>query len=168
MSARRILAIALMASGLVTAGLGTYGVVFRGSETPTVTAKPTSSPSPSPTQSVEQKVTEFYVQFQEAFRTGDETFLFDHLHPEVLKLYGETQCRDYLSTIKEERTFEVLQIHQPAAWNFGERESREIPISDAIQVDAIQRLGSQEGRIAAHVAVTETLVQWFTDCGDPV
>lgn len=167
MSPRRWVAIVLMAVGILTATAGIVGFVFSGDEgTEVVVGTPT--PAPSPTPETDLIVRDFYAQLGRAFQTNNQTFLFDRLHPEVSKLYGEPQCRQHLVAIAGNRSFEVLQVHQPAPWNYGEREGRQIIIPDAIQVDVIQRLeGREPVQSATHLVISGDHPRWFTDCGDP-
>ncbi|MGH9195709.1 MAG: hypothetical protein ACRD1T_08220 [Acidimicrobiia bacterium] len=167
MTARKWVAIALMAIGILTASVGIVGYVFGGGQEPAAFPTPTPSPSPTPDTSTDRVVREFYAQLGEAFQTNNQGFLFDHLHPEVVKLYGDPQCRAHLARIVGNRSFEVVQVHPTAPWNYGEKEGRQIIIPDAIQVDVIQRLDDQGTQSATHLVIGPERVQWFTDCGDP-
>lgn len=166
MRPRRLAGIAMMAAGLLTAAAGGAGLVLADAGRPAAIQTP--GPSPSPTPSAEELINEFFAVFGEAFGNGNTAFLFERLHPEVLNLYVESQCRTFLESIRGGRTFEILEIHPPGPWNYGEREGREIIIEEAVQVDLIQRLDGREDRIESHVVIDDGTVRWFTDCGTPV
>ncbi|MEW6716094.1 MAG: HEAT repeat domain-containing protein [Chloroflexota bacterium] len=95
-------------------------------------------------------------------------FLFGHLHPTVLDLYGAEACRGYLDqVITPTLAIEVLGITGPESWVF-ERDGRSIPVEDAFTVDANLSIGDQTNQQDIHFAMADGIMRWFTDCGTPL
>ncbi len=117
----------------------------------------------------EEGVEEFYASLGEAIRTGDADFLFARLHPEVLELYGEDQCRASVERLDNpDYEIEVIAVGEARRFLFGKREGLKIPVADTIPVEIVQRAGDQEVEQTAHVARVDGELRWFTDCGDPI
>ncbi|MBI2169665.1 MAG: hypothetical protein HYU28_09250 [Actinobacteria bacterium] len=177
----RRLGTVLMIAGAALAAVGAIGLVSDdGDSKPAPAATPTGEVTTSTSRATttstteaaapttEELVSAFYEVFGAAFREAETDFLFERLHPEVIALYGEDQCRAFIEKVPDNRSFEILEVHNPAPWNYGEREGREIPIEDAIQVDVIQRIDDRDTQLDSHLAVVGDEVRWFTDCGEPI
>src|SRR6266536_32932 len=88
---------------------------------PAAIASPTSSPSPSASPSTAaETVEQFLPGFQGAIKSGDAAFLLARLHPAVLDLYGDAQCRTYLSAFKDATLrYTILSVTGPGTYDYN-------------------------------------------------
>lgn len=134
--------------------------------TTAATGEATTTDAPAPAETPE----ELYALLEIAFVTGDGDTLFARLDPAVIDVYGDAQCRTFVAGLQQpELEFEVLEVHDPAPWDFGERDDLAVPIDGAIQVDLVAIIGGQRGQVTeAHVRYAGAELRWFTDCGTPL
>jgi hypothetical protein len=118
---------------------------------------------------VEADVRAFVVDLAAAIRGGDAAFLLARLHPAVLERYGEDQCRAVTDGLASPGLdLEVLDVGAPEAWDWqldGETVSTRVDEAVPVRVRRTDGASSEETEI--HVAETEGVLRWFTDCGDP-
>ncbi len=133
------------------------GIVSLARSTETVAAAPSGS-----------TVEEFMAQLATALREGDEAFLFPRLHPAVLELYGEEQCRAYTTPLQDPTLqLEVRGVTGPERWAW-ERDDRTTDVADVFTVAVLLRSGDTEADQELHVGIVAGDLRWFTDCGDPL
>lgn len=135
----------------------------RATSSTATSAPPTTSAAPAETPE------ELYALLEVAFQTGDGDALFARLDAAVLDVYGEAQCRSYVDGLERpDLELEVVEVHETAPWEFGERDGLAVPIADAIQVDIVPIVGGERAPLTeAYVRYEGDELRWFTDCGDP-
>jgi hypothetical protein len=168
------MAIALMAAGVLAVAGGAVGLATNKGETPVAvgsaspSASPSTSASPSASPSpVAETVEEFLPVFQDAINSGDAAFLLDRLHPAVLDLYGEAQCRTGLTAFRDPTLrFKILSVAGPEPYVY-DPDGREIPVEDAFKVRVRRTSQGTTKRTDVHFALIGGQLRWFTDCGTP-
>ena len=111
----------------------------------------------------------FLELLEQAHAEEDATTLLKRLHPVVVELYGEAQCRDHVAQLVARPPGpeqEVAAVDGPGPWTFGEHEGLAVPVEDVLSVEVVQR-GSPEGERELHLGLVDGRLHWFTDCGDP-
>lgn len=133
-----------------------------------VSPSPTASGEPPEAVVTEADVVDFYGRLTSALQASDVAALFDLLHPAVLDRYGDEQCRSYLAGVGDEALdIEVLGSAPPAPWTW-ELDGVSTEIDPAIAVDIRLSAGEASVEQEAHLALADSRLRWFTDCGDPV
>ena len=110
----------------------------------------------------------FLPVFSAAIRTGDQRYLFERLHPAVVRFYGERACRVYLRDfVVPDSEFVFRSAAEPAQFTWVV-DGRATLIPDVVDVDVTAV--SEEGEIdrVIHLGLVEGDLRWFADCGDPV
>lgn len=174
----------LLVAGAALVVIGVVGLLASGDDDGDGEAAPTTTTTDAATTTTEATTTtttteapvpaetpeELFAVLEAAFQTGDGDTLFARLDPAVLDVYGEVQCRSYADGLERpDLEFEVVEVHAPAPWDFGERDDLAVPIEDAIQVDVVQVVGGERSSVTeAHLRYAGDELRWFTDCGDPV
>lgn len=117
---------------------------------------------------VDARLRTFIDNFVPALRSNDTTFLFQHLHPAVLNLYGTDQCRTFINRGSVDPTINIviLGVKGPAPFPW---------ISDGIStlvpnvytLDANVTVQGTTERRDIHFGQVGNDVYWFTSCGNP-
>jgi hypothetical protein len=176
-------AIVLMVLGALTAGAGAVGLATSGDKTaatgspsPTLSASlsipPIGSPSavaPSVAPSVAPETAEqFLPLLANAVRNQQTDFLLARLHPEVISLYGEDQCRTFVSTLNDPtRAYVIMSVSSPGTWNYTP-DGRSIPVDDVYTVRVSATVNGKTTTGDVHLGLVEGQLRWFTDCGTPL
>jgi hypothetical protein len=107
---------------------------------------------------------QFIARLAAAVRTGDTTYLFQHLNPAVIQRYGTSLCRGYLSTLKDPtRKLVVQQIGKPAPFAYAsDGESTTVPKTLAVTV--VSTFHGQKSTQTVHITPRGTQFTWFTEC----
>ena len=174
---RRRVGQAITAAGLALVVVSGVGYATGGGEkrpdaalasaTPT-TAPPSTSTAPAPSTTAPvsaQAVRDFFAAWASATSSGDVEFLVSRLHPAVIGVYGEAQCRAYLGRVTGGAiTVEVRSIGDPAPATLDVD-----GIDTAVgEVHPVEIFRSDLGRVVtARVAALDGDLRWFSDCGDP-
>lgn len=110
---------------------------------------------------------QFYGDFNQAFDSGDVDSLYASLHPEVIGVYDESMCRDYLETgVQTPLMVEVNDVLGFGDWEWEyDSQSMVIPGAYTLDVDVILPGGERTNQIT-HLALNpETMsLNWFTYC----
>ncbi|MBI2237467.1 MAG: hypothetical protein HYU54_02950 [Actinobacteria bacterium] len=179
---RRLAGLALIVVGALSVAVGALGIALDSGEgeasapSPSPTASPAGSPAASPAEATTPPATpspevesleEFLRAFARAFRTGEEDFLLDRLHPAVIDLYGEEQCRAFVAGIQD-RTAEFTQqsVEGPTVfrWKVDGSVTR---VEDVLTVTITRIREGEETTQEIHLGIVEGTLRWFTDCGEP-
>ena len=149
------------------------GFVFAEDGDGTAEPNATSSADTSTTTTDEpsrETAADLYALLERAFADDDDATLLARLDPAVLETYGDAQCRAYLEGLAPPGpTFEVVGVGEPAPWDYGERDGRQILVEDAIAVDLlVTNPGAEPTAQVAHVRYDGSELRWFTDCGEPL
>lgn len=128
---------------------------------------PSSAPTSIGTVAPEELDT-FLAAFVTAFREGDADFLLDRLHPEVIELFGEEQCRRWVETFADP-TFDIVpsEITGPEGWTWVV-DGVSTPIEDAFTVTADFTRQGETAEQVSHFALVGGVQHFFSDCGDPL
>ena len=122
-----------------------------------------------PPETIPAFLQNFLTQFVAAQRTHDQTFLFPHAHPEVVKLYGASQCQSLIAAQSADPTYQiqVTNASGPAVWNYNP-DGRSIPVQDVYTVNANVTAQNQTTARVLHFGWVSGQLYWFTDCGTPL
>ena len=115
-----------------------------------------------------EEIETFRSGFVEALRTGDVDWLVGRLHPDVMTLYGEAACRDYLPTVVDagvEMTVDSAGEAGPWRWEL-DGASREYAAAVPLATTFTSRDQTLEQEM--HVLSIGGRFHWWTDCGDPL
>lgn len=139
---------------------------------PATTVAPTTVPPTTvrpPTVPPLESAQEFFDQFGTALADGDTDFLFERLHPEVLRRYGEDQCRAYLAGLAGASIeITVLDLSPPGPAEY-ERDDIVTTIDNMVVLQIERRdAGGDPVTQETRLAEFDSTVRWFTDCGDPI
>jgi len=154
----RFLAIGVVALALVLAA-----AVWLGSNGDDPAAE-----APGATPAAAETPEGFLPVFSAAIRTGDERFLFEHLHPAVVEFYGERACHVYLRDfVVPDSELQYRSAAEPAEFTWIADGTATL-VQDVVNVDVTAV--SEEGEIdrVIHLGIVEGSLRWFADCGDPV
>jgi hypothetical protein len=159
------------AAGTPAAGL----LIWSGTGAPRQAGGPKEQPSPQPTETetVEpapelETPEEFAAALAEAHRDGDDAFLLDRLHPEVIDLYGRQQCAAFVKTIQDEtRAYQVAGSSDLEPWPY-EPDGRSITVDQVYTVDVEATVAGETSTAELHFGQVGDQLTWFTDCGDPL
>ena len=175
-------AIVLMSLGVLFAGVGAIGLATTGGGTTSATGSPSPSlsaslslgptgspvpvqPSVSPTP---ETVEQFLPLLAAAVRNRQADFLLARLHPEVITLYGEAQCRTFVSSLRDPtRAYLIRSVSTLGMWNYTP-DGRSIPITDVYTVNVTATVNGKSTTSDIHVALVDGQLRWFTDCGTPL
>jgi len=103
-----------------------------------------------------------------AIRAGDEVFLFDRLHPEVLARYGAEVCRAHVAKfVDTTSTFTVRSVSAPGAYSW-ETDGRSTQVAGTLTVAVERTSAGERSEAEVHVTPVDGTVRWFTDCGEPI
>ncbi|HEX4979410.1 MAG TPA: hypothetical protein VFV35_05025 [Acidimicrobiales bacterium] len=172
--------VAMLVLGAALMAGGVLGMVAGGDDEPAAPAVEAASAASTSTTSTTttcttttsttiptEDVAGFVERLAAAIRAGDEAFLFERLHPEVLARYGEATCRARLATFEDPSLrFTVHGAGPPGDydWTTDGRTSR-VPGTVTVPVTRVDRVATTETEI--HVTRVAGEWRWFTDCGDP-
>lgn len=128
----------------------------------------TQAPSAAPS-AIDPRLQSFADSFVPALRTNDTTFLFQHLHPAVLNLYGAAQCRDYMNKRGVDQTYNIviMGVQGPAPWDWV-ASGISTPVQDVYTLDANVTTQGKTDRRPIHLALVSNTFAWFTVCGNPL
>lgn len=172
----RRLALGLMGLGVVLTLVGVLGSLADsddGDDTPaapTTLTGPTETPDPTDPVPEPETPEEFYSRLERAFQEGDVDFMIERLHPEVVELYGEQQCRGFLDG-QPPRTIEVVEIGETEPFDFGQRDDVDLVVDDTLVVTIRQSIEGADEPVESESHIVRTddnTFRWFTDCGEPV
>ena len=110
----------------------------------------------------------FYENFNNAYKTEDVDFLYKHLHPTVIDLYGADVCRSYLETmIASKIEVRVDKVTDFGMWDW-EIDGTSTPIENAYALRIIITLpDGQSGYKDTHLALLDDVsLAWFTQCAE--
>jgi hypothetical protein len=118
----------------------------------------------TPSTTAGPETAESFVQrLATAIGGADREFLYERLHPDVVTLYGEQACRDHLGKAFAAPTETTPgTVAAPADWTWM-ADGRTTVVSGATAADL--QFGARVETL--HVAPSEGLFRWFTDCGVP-
>jgi hypothetical protein len=176
------LAIGLMVVGVLAAAGGAVGLATKGDGTTVAVATPSGSvsvsvspaspsapsvsPSPSPSLGVEA-VRAFLSPFARAVRSGDAAYLLAKLHPVVITVYGEQQCRTYLASFRDRtRAYRVMSVSDLQMYDYNP-DRLSIPVMNVLTVLVRQTAAGETAPAQIHLGLVEGELRWFTDCGTP-
>lgn len=131
---------------------------------PTITPTPTATPLPPITDA---DIASFLEALQAAVVNADANLLIERLHPAVFDRYGEAACSSYFGSTPPELELEVLELFEPAPWNWT-TDDLTIRIDDALEVEVARIVAGQTFVQRIHLATVDGQLAWFTDCGEPV
>ena len=139
---------------------------------PTESAEPSvsESPSPEPTETIAAETPEeFFALFADAIRTDDDAFLLARLHPAVLEMYGQTQCRAAVVSLAADPSFEVRvrSVEGPESYDYAP-DGQSVTVEDAFTLALTFTTTDGTSRQEGHLALVDGQMRWFTDCGDPI
>lgn len=121
----------------------------------------TTALDPGTTQS---EVTSFLERFGQALRTSDATFLFDHLHPSVIRAYGADTCTASVQLVHDPTAdYKLIQIQRTGtfSWKVG-NQTLDIPNAIIATVEVVnQGVGS---RVDLHLVWFNGKINYFRDC----
>ena len=110
----------------------------------------------------------FYEDFNNAFKTKDVDFLYNHLHPAVIDLYGTDVCRSYLESIIDS-TIEVGvdNLSDFSSWDW-EIDGQTTPIENAYTLLITFKLPDGSfNQQETHLALVDDIsIAWFTQCAE--
>jgi hypothetical protein len=177
-------AVALMVVGVLAAAGGVVGLATNGggstvavatpsastsvsvAPSPSSQASPSGSPSPTPSLGVEA-VRAFLAPFARAIRSGDTAFLLAKLHPAVITLYGEQQCRTFLAGIRDRtRAYRVVSVSGLQIYDYNP-DGLSIPLMNVFTVLVRQTADGESAPASIHLGLVDGGLRWFTDCGTP-
>lgn len=135
---------------------------------PTTTSPGTTSTRPPATapdnQVLRGQVTDFLAKFAAAVRTNDTQFLFDHLHPEVVKRFGSDRCRASVQGVHDPTaSYLLIDIARIGmySWVTG-KQGADVPNVITATVQTVnQGTGS---RVDLHLANVNGIITYFRDC----
>jgi hypothetical protein len=121
-----------------------------------------------PPQALPAFMTDFLTTFIAAQRANDQNYLFNRMHPEVTKLYGEEQCRAYLAARQPDPGYniEASGASGPRGWDYNP-DGLAIPVQDVYFVNAVVSAQGQSDPRELHFGWVGNALRWFTDCGTP-
>jgi len=114
----------------------------------------------------------FVEDLARAFRESDSQFLLDHLHPEVLDLYGGA-CVEFVEQLSSpDLTITVHSFVDVLDWELT-LDGVDLVIENAVRLDVTRTEDGQADRTEMHIAPrpsdgAPTEMTWFADCGDPL
>ncbi|MFQ5556164.1 MAG: hypothetical protein ACE5GB_01415 [Acidimicrobiales bacterium] len=114
---------------------------------------------------------EFVDDLAAAFRAGDSQFLLDHLHPDVLGLYGGACVGFTESLLSPDLEIAVHSIVDVLDWTVT-LDANDLVIPNAVRLDVTRTENGEAKRTVMHIAARPgdeppTEMTWFADCGDP-
>ncbi len=123
--------------------------------------------NPPATVQIDPQLAQFLAEFVPAQQRVDTDFLMAHLAPEVIQLYGQEQCLNFLQTnpVGADYNIQVIGVRGPEPWNYNP-DGRSIPVLDVWYVNAFVTAQGQTAQRELHFAVTPNLIKYFADCGD--
>jgi hypothetical protein len=103
--------------------------------------------------------------FVTGMASGDTGYLFDHLDPAVLQVYGADQCRAALAETAPDPTshYTVLSVSGPAPWPYTAA-GQTVTVSDVYAIEANVTLGGQMANGTHHFTLRNGALNWFTKC----
>ncbi len=105
-----------------------------------------------------------------AFRVGDSQFLLDHLHPELLSLYGGA-CVEFAEGLSSpDLDIVVHSFVDVFDWDLS-LDGHDMVIENAVRLDVTRTENGIANRTLMHIAPRPvdglpTQMTWFADCGD--
>ncbi len=131
-------------------------------------------PTPAPTEDTLAIVRAFFVELETAVHTGTQETMTDRLGQAVFDRYGRETCSANLAAKEPvaEQAFEILSVSGPAPWDYVTAELT-TTVPDALTVGARVAAPDASGGVTTverelHVQVSDGVVYWFTDCGEPL
>jgi len=113
---------------------------------------------------LQSEITSFLSRFATALRGGDPTFLFDHLHPAVIRAYGPDTCLESVKrAIDSTADYKLIDIQRTGSfsWNSGTR-TIEIPNTITATVEVVSHgVGS---RVDLHLVWSNNRINYFRNC----
>lgn len=149
-------------------GAAAPGAAPVSTQAPNVTSAAANPPSAVP-PGIDPRLQTFIEQFVPALRNNDTAFLFQHLHPAVLNLYGAAQCQSYVNQRPVDPTYNivVLDAQGPASWAWL-ASGITTQVQDVYTLDAIVTVQGQTAKRQVHFGLVGDTVYWFTECGNPL
>jgi hypothetical protein len=108
---------------------------------------------------------DFLTQLAQALATNDTQFLFDNLHPAVLKLYGADMCQAHFKQRSPDPSYKVefISMTGPAPWSWVPAKAP-IPVEDVYTVKATVTAQNKVTTAELHVGLVGDGLYWFTQC----
>ena len=133
-----------------------------------VTSGVANPPSAVPS-GIDPRLQTFIEQFVPALRNNDTAFLFQHLHPAVLNLYGAAQCQSYVNQRSMDPTYNivVLDAQGPAPWTWV-ASGITTQVQDVYTLDANVTVQGQTAKRQVHFGLVGDTIYWFAECGNPL
>jgi hypothetical protein len=155
--------VGLAVAGAVLTVAGVLGLAF-GWASSSTTSVQSSAPASAATESPQA----FLGSFTAALRSGDRSFLFDHLHPAVIARYGAAQCQTFIPKLFDpSASLQVVSVAGPASYDYAtDGRSTQIPRTYTITVTGT--VAGRSGPRDYHWAMVAGRFRIFADCGDPV
>jgi hypothetical protein len=115
------------------------------------------------------RLTTFMAGFVPALRANDTTFLFQHLDPAVLNLYGATQCQSHMNQRIVDPTYNVviLDVQGPVAWEWVASGVTTL-VQNVYTLDANVTVQGVPKKEQIHFSMVGDTFDWFTVCGNPL
>jgi len=153
-------------------GAAAPGAAPVNTQIPNVTSVAVNPPSALPSNmpsGIDPRLQTFMGQFVPALRTNDTVFLFQHLHPAVLNLYGAAQCQSYVNQRPVDTTYNiaVLDVQGPASWEWV-ASGISTQVQDVYTLDANVTVQGQTAKRQVHFGLVGNSIDWFTECGQPL
>jgi hypothetical protein len=116
----------------------------------------------------------FFIRLETAVRDGNQESVAANLGGAAVDRYGISTCEAYLASRdpSPEQRFEILSVSGPAPWDYV-TDGLTTTVPDAWTVQARVTGPNASGEVLTrdaelHVQVSDGMVFWFTDCGEPL
>ena len=119
-----------------------------------------------PPQVIPAFLGQFLDAFSSAMQTKDQTYLFTHLHPAVIRLYGEEKSRNSIAAQAPDSSYRVhaLGASGPAAWDYNPPAGT-VAVEDVYTVTAeVTSLGKTAAQLM-HFGWVDGELYWFANLG---
>lgn len=109
---------------------------------------------------------DFLAQLTTALRTNDAAFLFSHLHPAAVQVYGAQTCQAHLQQRSPDPTYNIdfISATGPASWVYAPPGQAQVTVDNVYAVNARVTEQGQTSTVAMHIAGVNGQWAWFTAC----
>jgi hypothetical protein len=160
-----VVGIVLLVVGVAgfVAGWGSEPAASSASRVTTTSGVPTNS-----TRSDAESPDAFLAAYVGAIQRGDQTFLFDRLHPVVVARYGADACRAALGMLTDpQASLRLLSTSSATAWDYtSDGLTKTVPDTTTFVVDGTVQGAS--GQREYHFTRVDGRYRSFVDCGTPL
>jgi hypothetical protein len=108
----------------------------------------------------------FLAQLTSALRTNDAAFLFGHLHPAAITMYGAQTCQTHFQQRSPDPTYniEVISMSGPASWVYAPPGQPQVTVADVYTVNAKVTQQGQTTTADLHIGQVGGQLYWFSAC----